>query len=174
MLNRQFILVLTMISGMSATMLLQAASICPGNISETTPTAQFTINSNATVMDNKTGLVWMQCPLGQSLSGGVCSGNALTYTWEGALIAATSSSFGGNSDWRLPNIKELASIAEQACYAPAINEVVFSATPLNWFWSSSPAVENDPKAWTFDFNNGVDQMQIKDLSGYVRLVRLGQ
>ncbi len=174
MFNKQLILALTMISGMSASMLLQAASICPGNINESTPTAQFTLNTNATATDNKTGLVWMRCPLGQTFTGGVCTGVATTHTWEGAINAASASTFGGNSDWRLPNIKELASIAEQACYAPAINEVVFSATPLNWFWSSSPAVENDPKAWTFDFNNGVDQMQIKDLSGYVRLVRLGQ
>lgn len=172
MLKKQMILVLFMVSGVSIT--LQAASICSGNISETTPTTQFTLNANATVTDNKTGLVWMRCPLGQSLTGSSCNGTATNYTWEDAIIAASGNTFAGNSDWRLPNIKELASIGEQACYGPAVNEVVFSGTPLNWFWSSSPVVDDDPKAWTFDFNNGVDQMKIKDISGYVRLVRLGE
>ncbi len=152
----------------------KAASVCPGNIEPTTPSAQFTLNADTTITDSKTGLVWMPCALGQSLVGGQCTGAATTHTWDAAIAAATASNFAGQSDWRLPNIKELASIAEQACYGPAVNEAVFSATPLNWFWSSSPAVENDPRAWTFDFNNGVDQMQIKDLSGYVRLVRLGE
>jgi len=175
-LNKQIILTLMMATGISTAITVQAASTCPGNINETTPTAQFTINTNDTATDTKTGLVWMRCALGQTFSpvAGNCTGTATSLTWDAAIASATSSSFAGNTDWRLPNIKELASIAEQACYGPAVNEIVFPTSPLNWFWSSSPAVENDMKVWIFDFNNGVDQIQIKDLSGYVRLVRLGE
>jgi hypothetical protein len=45
-------------------------------------------NGDGTVTDAKTGLMWMQCSLGQTWTANGCSGSPMSYTWENALQAA--------------------------------------------------------------------------------------
>lgn len=110
----------------------------------TTPTSQFTDNGDGTVTDNKTGLIWKKCSEGQTYSLSGCSGGALTYTWKEALnqaqVTNNTGGFLNYTDWRVPNINELRSIAEKQCWEPTINLTIFPNTPSNWFWSSSPFI----------------------------------
>lgn len=163
-----------------------AAQTCqPTSITATTPTTQFTVHGDGTVTDKKTGLMWKQCPEGQS--GAACAtGTAVTYTWQGALQQAASvngSGFATYTDWRLPNIKELSSIVERQCETPAINLEVFPATPSERFWSSSPVAAINDDAWLVNFEFGISSSDYRiepfAISGdpfiyAVRLVRNGQ
>lgn len=152
-----------------------AAQACKyESIRATAPASRFTDNGDGTVTDQATGLQWKRCAEGQSWSGGTCTGTASTPTWQQALQLADTASFAGHGDWRLPNIKELSSIVERACYAPAIDLAVFPATPLSWYWSASPYVRNSDGAWFVDFTNGSDGMEGKGVNGRVRLVRGAQ
>ena len=110
--------------------------------------------AGATVLDKTTGLVWLRCPLGMNWDGTTCTGTRATFTWQQALQQADTSTAGGYSDWRLPNVRELASLVEPACYGPAINLRVFPNTPGEGFWSSSPYVGDTYDAWSVDFGNG--------------------
>lgn len=150
------------------------AQICRNDITPTTPTQDFTRHDDGTVTHHKTGLMWMRCALGQNWNGATCTGSGQAYTWQAALQAAEGSSFAGHGDWRLPDIKELNSIVEQACVSPAINATVFPATPLSWFRSASPYVSGVDYAWCvgFDAGNGCAVNETNDL--HVRLVRGGQ
>ena len=137
-----------------------------------TPTTNHLVdNNNGTVSDPKTGLVWKKCSVGQSYnsSSNSCDGTATTFTWQAALQQA-------DSDWRVPNIKELSSIVELSCFRPAINEVVFPATPLLFssYWSSSPFLGSRSYAWLVVFRYGGDYKYLKNDGFYVRLVRSGQ
>lgn len=60
----------------------------------------FEDNSNGTVTDQATELMWMQDDNGEGLN------------WQEALTYAESFVYGGYSDWRLPNAKELQSILD--------------------------------------------------------------
>ena len=106
-----------------------AAATCNANIRATTPTEDFTLDdSNGTATHLKTGLMWMRCILGQNWDSAskTCTGSQATpYTWGAALRAARGASFAGQSDWRLPNAKELATLVEERCYGPSLNETVF-------------------------------------------------
>ncbi|WP_373508127.1 DUF1566 domain-containing protein [Thiocapsa sp.] len=82
--------------------------------------------------------------------------------------------FAGSSLWRLPNKKELASLVEQRCYAPAINSRFFPNTPSSWFWSSLRDAGNSNYAWFVGFDNGSVDSNNKYNERYVRLVRGGQ
>lgn len=125
--------------------------------------------------DQATGLQWQRCAEGQSWSGGTCTGTATGHTWQVALQLAEAASYAGQSDWRLPNIKELASIVEQACYSPAIDLAVFPGTPSSYFWSSSPFANNTAYAWIVYFAYGYDgDNDLKAYAYQVRLVRGGQ
>jgi hypothetical protein len=148
---------------------------CNLSITRSTPDNQFTIN-DGTVTDNKTTLTWMRCSLGQAWDAGSssCTGTASKYNWQNALTAANSTDFAGQNDWRLPNIKELKSIVEQACYLPAINDIIFPNTQSAYYWSSSPGASYDDYAWIVYFLNGSDSYSSKSNNRYVRLVRGGQ
>jgi len=144
-------------------------------IPSTTPTRRFLVHGDATVTDTATGLMWARCPEG--LSGASCdSGNAATFTWEGALVRARDSSLAGYTDWRLPNVKELSSLFEEQCYNPAINLAVFPNTPASLgFWSASPGALSPSFAWFAEFGFGsADHYDGRSDGNHVRLVRSGQ
>lgn len=156
-------------------------------VSETTPTTDFVDNSDGTVTHSKTGLVWMQCSLGQGWDGTTCTGSAALYTWQEALQAAQDinsgisnadgdslAGFAGQTDWRLPNKNELESIVERRCWSPAANAALFPSTPSAWFWSSSPGANSPYDAWGIDFGVGNVNTYLKVNAFRVRLVRAGQ
>lgn len=63
--------------------------------------------------------------------------------WQEALQQAANDTGAGHADWRLPNVKELESIAELSCHWPAIEIAPFPDTPAELFWSSTPARDAD-------------------------------
>jgi len=60
----------------------------------------FVDNSDGTITDKATGLMWMK------------DDNGTAVLWEDALIYANNFTYAGCSDWRLPDIKELQSIVD--------------------------------------------------------------
>ena len=69
----------------------------------------YKVNKNGTITDRATGLTWMQKDSGQLKAGDKKNGGM---TWARALKWAENLKYGGFSDWRLPNVKELQSIVD--------------------------------------------------------------
>ena len=137
--------------------------------------APFTVSADGTeVTDGRTGLVWRSCAEGMVVSVGTCTGTASTFTHELALARARDQTASTSVAWRLPNVKELASIVDRSKRNPAIDTVAFPATPANAFWSSSPNVGNASIAWNVYFYGGYVDFNVRSYSYYVRLVRAGQ
>ncbi|WP_448214120.1 Lcl C-terminal domain-containing protein [Colwellia sp. MEBiC06753] len=158
----------------ATTLSTQAAQSCNNAITATAPTSQFVDNLDGTVTDRKTGLTWMRCTLGETWDGTSCTGNAQTYNWQQALDNAQDSNLAGHSNWRLPNIKELQSIIEFACYAPAVNVNIFpQASNSNpQYWSASLySKENNHGAWAITMASGNTSTEVKSNTKLVRLVR---
>jgi hypothetical protein len=79
----------------------------------------FIDNGNGTVTDQATGLMWSQDDNGEMLY------------WEDALAYAEAATIAGYDDWRLPNIKELQSIADYSAEViPAMDTRVFNLTEV--------------------------------------------
>ena len=114
-----------------------------GSIVNEWPDNRYNQHGDGTVTDTKTALMWKQCPEGQN--GSSCSfhsGVADVYTWEEALKRAEAlnkSGFAGYNDWRVPNIKELASLVALDRFSPSINSSVFPKTEKDDFWTSTPS-----------------------------------
>ncbi len=79
------------------------------------------------------------------------SGEAMD--WETALAYAEESTDGGYDDWRLPNVKELQSIADYSGILPAVDPV-FNVTGITneagnadypYYWSSTSNPYIDPR-----------------------------
>lgn len=105
----------------------------------------YTDNLNGTITDNSTGLVWEK--LG-SLDGAKNFADLHDadnfYTWAGAfakIAALNTANFAGHSDWRLPNVNELQTLADYGRVFPAIDPVfnngVDSFTQSDFYWSST-------------------------------------
>ena len=122
-------------------------------------TRSFTDNGDSTVTDTKTGLVWQQTSGSQR-------------NWTSSLTYCEDLTLASQSDWRLPNIKELGSIVDVSEQRgnPAIDETAFPGTQ-QYYWSSTPKGSN---VQNFDFNYGRVANEIKSNSFYVRCVRGGQ
>ncbi|MCK9488792.1 MAG: DUF1566 domain-containing protein [Xanthomonadales bacterium] len=138
-----------------------------------TPTTEFVLNQDGTVVHNRTGLQWARCSLGQTWEGSRCTGQAAVYSWDDATDAVAQlngATLGGHSDWRLPTAQELMSIVEQCRQAPAININVFPDTPRSGYWTGT--IHRGSSQPTFvGFHLGLEQNWLSHSSYRVRPVR---
>jgi len=149
---------------------------CNDNAETSTPTGRYIRNSDGSVFDKATRLEWKKCVSG--LVGSRCDKGSVGYfTWWEALteVEVFNRESSNNSDWRLPNIKELYSIIETACEEPSLNKSVFINHPLlpavSKSWSSTPSNNNVGKAWQIEFQNGLLYTLSNTEKLTVRLVR---
>ncbi len=152
------------------------AGTCQNNLQPSNPDAVYTIHTNGTVTDGRTGLMWKVCSEAQTWSSSTCAGSASFVTWPEAIAQGVASTFAGYSDWRLPNLKELHSLVEECRVNPSINEIVFPSTPSKFFWSASPSVGSQSQSMFVEFGSGVASADYRNNNlqndrGYVRLVR---
>jgi Protein of unknown function (DUF1566) len=140
-------------------------------------TAHYIDNKNGTVSDKTHGLMWKKCSEGQSWrkAGNSCDGKAAGISWDDALnqieILNAGNGFAGFKDWRLPTVKELATLVEYDRPSP-IDLSLFPATPSLWYWSSTPYQRQATRAWFVAFGSGdISIERIDNQSLHVRLVR---
>ena len=137
---------------------------------------------DGTVLDRATDLVWQRCDLGQTWTDGACSGYAERLTWQEALQAVDTFNQNerdaGRSDtWRLPNIKELASLVNFHCARPATFDALWDPRVLMsmQYWSATPELrrldDGSNQAWMVDFYLGQPTRKPIDNALTVRLVR---
>jgi len=88
------------------------------------------------------------------------------------LAQANANSLGGYTDWRIPNVYELASIVNYGNCNPSIDATTFPSTRPNYHWTGTTLPCNRDHAFLVYFHNGgvsyYEKQQHKD---YVRLVR---
>jgi formylglycine-generating enzyme len=127
------------------------------------------------VNDNVTGLSWQGCAAG--LLGDNCDVDApARYSWRDALAFCANLEWGGHSDWRLPNQKELFSIVYERRYGPAIDTTAFPASPSEsptWSSSTNPANLADAFSVFFQTGNVFNGAVGKGYDFFVRCVRGG-
>jgi hypothetical protein len=146
---------------------------------------QYVDNGDGTITDTKTGLMWEKLSYDGSIHD---FGNAFNwYTAFTTKIAALNagSGFAGHTDWRLPNVNELHSLADYGRFHPAIDPVfntscgvgcrvtTCSCTQSMLYWSSTTDQNLPTYAWFGDFVVGFVDFQYKSYSYYVRAVRGG-
>ena len=108
------------------------------------------VANGAEVTDTTTGLVWARCSLGQAWNGTSCTGAASLVYHERALVLAQSA-----VGWRLPNVKELASIVDRRCKEPATDSAAFPNISSYYFWASTIELWSSvDSAWYVDFSDG--------------------
>lgn len=155
------------------------------------PTPRFTDNSNGTVTDNLTGLIWLKTANCLDTVGGINKGLGVL-SWADALIWSNNLAAGrcGLTDastvgqWRLPNLREMQSLIHYAFYNPALSNtsgwekwtegVPFAGVQSDYYWSSTTYAASTASAWFVDLRYGHVVYASKTSTVYVWPVRGGQ
>ncbi|MGE0087555.1 MAG: DUF1566 domain-containing protein [Desulfococcaceae bacterium] len=133
------------------------------------PSPRFVDKGDGTVSDSLTGLMWEQ----KSDDGGERDKDN-TYSWQQGLDYCNNLTLAGHSDWRLPTIKELASLADLSRSNPAIDSIFENYTVSSNWSSTTYARYVTSYAWSVYFKNGTDYHYPKSDSLSVRAVRSGE
>lgn len=142
------------------------------------PSARFQDNGDGTVSDRESQLMWMGCAGGQQRLGKRCVGAADVHGWTEAQRYADKVNGDGAAffnDWRVPSLRELATITDRGCENPRTNISVFPGTPAAPFWSSTPRPGEADGQRVLALSFGVEGVMLarKDERFHVRLVRTG-
>jgi hypothetical protein len=137
---------------------------------------RFRDNGDGTVTDVDSKLMWMRCSSGQSWVNDQCTGQATTYNWPDAVREANQISRSGDAffnDWRVPALRDLATITDRGCENPRTNLLLFPDTPSSAFWTSTPRPGAKPEDMAFALSFGAEGVLAasKDERFYVRFVR---
>jgi hypothetical protein len=133
---------------------------------------------DGTVVDLNTGLMWEQKVEGggettclTALHGvdSECDWFEATGEW---IDAVNAEGYAGYSNWRLPHVKELASIVDYSVSEPAIDPV-FGPTKSRSHWSATSQAGYPEDAWLVSFWLGNVRPLEKAERKYVRAVRYG-
>ena len=125
------------------------------------PIHHFVDNGNGTVTDTDTGLMWQQAGISSATN------------WEGALQYAAALTLGSNTDWRVPNIKELQSINDETLASPSVDRSYFPDATAVLYWSSTTMHGTTNQAWYLDCLYGLTSYTNKTTSLMLRCVRGG-
>lgn len=147
------------------------AAVCPGqtdvyfgqdaNYNPASRTPIFIDNSDGTVTELVTGLMWMDDCLTGSGSG---------YTWSEAANQCDAQSIAGHQDWRLPGILELVGMSHFGRTNPALDPTFDCGWNAD-FWSGDSYAANTSNAWKIFTTTGQSGSMAKTALGYVRCVR---
>jgi hypothetical protein len=140
------------------------------------PSARFLINDDATLSDTETDLMWQRCAWGQEWTGSACEGEAKSMSWAEAIQLADEINADGTwfyNDWRLPNVRDLASIIERQCQEPRTNLELFPNTPAAFFWTSTTRGGEEAASGAYALSFGPEGVEHRPQSEqyHVRLVR---
>ena len=119
----------------------------------------YTDNGDGSILDNRTNLVWQKIP------------NSNPMTWEAALQYAENLTLGNDSNWRLPNIKELQSLNDESYVNPSVNPSFFNNMGVRKYWSSTTQQNQSANAWYWNTQYGITAYEAKSNSNFVICVR---
>ncbi len=98
-------------------------------------TMSFTDNSDGTITDDNSGLMWQQVPSSDDFS------------WDDAVSYCDDLEFAGYDDWRMPTLKELFSISDFSSGWPYLD--------TGYFTLASGEITKDEQYWANNYYVGV-------------------
>lgn len=131
--------------------------------------------SNNTVLDNNTGLTWTRynpVKLGAAGDGLIYRYGAINSAYR-YCVEANAASLGGYTDWRVPNINELYSIADHEPTNSVPDATAFPNILAAYYWTSTIETSNTAKGLACNFANGIVIITANTAPYYCVLVRGG-
>lgn len=136
--------------------------------------SEFRDNRDGTVTDMSTGLMWQTQEADDPAIGQLMGWKQALEYCEKVNDPEQKPRLGGYTDWRLPNINELFTLADHEKREPAKDNGIFSVTGSSpSYWSGTTRTKDNAHAWSVNFNKGTIGYISKGNENFVRLVRGG-
>jgi hypothetical protein len=129
----------------------------------------FANNSDGTITDNVTSLMWQMSPAGQAYNWYEATGTFDAVNNPTTINVCNDLTLGGHTDWRLPEKHELQSIVDYGVVNPAIDTTYFSGTGPSAYWVDTEYDSTD--AWYIQFADGSVMTDHKTTDKNVQCVR---
>ncbi|TGK33804.1 DUF1566 domain-containing protein [Leptospira gomenensis] len=129
------------------------------------------------VYDKNTGLIWKLCRQGTNAVDCTALGaTAMTYSNAvNSCAALNDTAYAGIRTWRLPDIRELFTLASYDRDPPYIDVAVFpDGNNQVWSGSKSDPLSSTPSRWTLNFSTGNNQSSFESVALGVRCVSGGE
>jgi len=124
------------------------------------PLSQYTDNGNS-ITDNVTKLTWQKAD------------DRVLRNWEDALAYCEVLQLDSETDWRMPNLRELQTTVDYTSSDPTVDTAFFSALSVK-YWTSTTYMRDVYDAYMVDFNTGKVGVGFKGPAAYLtRCVRSG-
>ncbi|KJU85244.1 FG-GAP repeat-containing protein [Candidatus Magnetobacterium bavaricum] len=138
------------------------------------PDPRFNINTNGTVTDALTGLVWSREAC--TPTAGTCTGS--DRSWQTALeyiSCLNGANYLGYNDWRMANVNELESLtnAQESVQSTWLSAKGFNNVRNDNYWSSTTSASDTSHAWVVSAVDGVIHTGVKEIGLCVWPVRSG-
>ncbi len=131
------------------------------------PASSFADNGDGTVTDAVTSLMWTKCamnsPGAPHANTTTCAGSNDEDKFEVVIGGCEGMSYAGHTDWRLPSIRELATLVDfSANSAPYIDTTFFPNTGTSPTYAASTSEkQQNNRAWGIRFNTGTPTVHAK-------------
>ena len=96
---------------------------------------RFEITGNGIARDTGFGIDWFRCSVGQRFLRDKCVGEPLYTHWESGVSTVSEMNEKAAEHWRLPTLKELASLRIEGCGNPSVNLNVFPGILVENYWA---------------------------------------
>ncbi|TGL79114.1 DUF1566 domain-containing protein [Leptospira yasudae] len=138
------------------------------------PSPSFTDLNDGTVRDNRTGLVWQKCSVGQVWSSGstqCATGTVTSQNFAAALNVCETLTLAGRS-WRLPNVNELRSLLDfsSSTANAKINLGFFPNTPASSIYGTSNSIPGGGQVQRVRFIDAMIDLASSATNNYTRCV----
>ena len=96
---------------------------------------RFELKGQGIAKDNDLGVEWFRCSVGQRFLKDRCAGEPLFLRWETGTDTIKEMNEKAAESWRLPTLKELASLKVRGCGNPSVNLNVFPDILVENYWA---------------------------------------
>lgn len=136
------------------------------------PTRAYSDLGDGTIRDERTGLVWQKCSMGQNWSASApncTNGTATTQNFSYSLAICRNLNLAGRR-WRLPNVHELRSLLDfNTASNLKIDSTAFPNTPTASEFATSNSLPSG-QMYRVNFTNAVINVNFSSSNNYIRCV----
>jgi len=97
---------------------------------------RFELSGQGIAKDKDLGVDWFRCSVGQRFLNERCVGEPLFLRWETGVSTVKEMNEKAAESWRLPTLKELASLKVRGCGNPSVNLNVFPDILVENYWAT--------------------------------------